>query len=127
MEVSMQDRDAPKTTGRWEGYAVALLLFTLLVLLGVKRLQQRPPSPLSPSTHPPAPQAPPAIDLNRAEEAQLVLLPGIGPEKARRIAAHRARNGPFRNLDEIADIPGIGPGTIEGLRPYVVLTQSSSQ
>src|SRR5512145_3178011 len=49
--------------------------------------------------------------LNAAGEAELERVPGLGPVRARAIAAERARGGDFASLDALAErVPGIGPG-----------------
>lgn len=50
-------------------------------------------------------------DLNTADSAGLVQLPGIGPAKAVTVLRWRAAHGPFRTVDDLARIPGIGPKT----------------
>ncbi len=62
------------------------------------------------------------IDLNRASPEDLERLPRIGPQMARRIVDHRKRHGPFRRLEDLTAIRGIGDKTIERLRPLVELT-----
>jgi competence protein ComEA len=56
------------------------------------------------------------LDLNRAQTHELEQITGIGPALAARIAAARAHNGGFRDLDELVEIPGIGPKTMQILR-----------
>jgi len=58
-----------------------------------------------------------AVDLNRASQAELESLPGIGPVKAEAILAYRRQHGPFRRLEELQRVPGIGPATVNRLRP----------
>jgi competence protein ComEA len=54
------------------------------------------------------------VDLNTADAATLSReLSGIGESRARAIIEHRQRHGPFRSVDELALIRGIGPKTIE--------------
>lgn len=60
------------------------------------------------------------IDVNSAEEAQLDLLPGIGPRLASRIVEKRRTEGSFESLDELMRVPGLGPRLVERLRPYAV-------
>jgi len=55
------------------------------------------------------------VSINQATETELVQVPGIGPELARRIIIYR----PYRNLDELIKVPGIGPRSLERLRPYL--------
>jgi len=61
------------------------------------------------------------MNVNTASEADLQLLPRIGPALAGRIAAHR----PFGSIEELTRVPGIGPRTLERLRPLVVAGNSS--
>lgn len=62
------------------------------------------------------------VDINRADRAELMLLPGIGPGLADRILDYRATNGPFDGLTELRNISGLGPATLEKIRPYLVLS-----
>jgi len=59
------------------------------------------------------------LDLNRAGEVELDALPGIGPVLARRIVEHRRQHGPFRNVDELRAVRGVGPRLLERLRGRV--------
>lgn len=73
-----------------------------------------------------APRGAPAprrtIDLNRATVRELESLPAIGPVRARSIiAARNARGGQFASLDDLLAIDGIGPQTLDAIRPYVAL------
>ena len=56
----------------------------------------------------------PGVDLNTADAATLAReLQGIGESRARAIVEHRRRHGPFRSVDELALVRGIGPKTVE--------------
>ncbi len=55
------------------------------------------------------------IDLNSAQSRELALLPGVGPVLAKRIVENRNRLGPFRTVDDLSRVHGIGPKTIERL------------
>jgi competence protein ComEA len=59
------------------------------------------------------------IDLNRADRAALLQLPGIGENLARRIEDYRAEHGGFRSVNDLTAVHGIGPTTVERLRPWV--------
>ena len=48
------------------------------------------------------------IHLNQATAEQLQALPGIGPALAERIVSHRAEHGPFRSVDQLTDVKGVG-------------------
>ena len=60
------------------------------------------------------------VDLNRAEWPELVQLPGIGPKLARRIVQSRQTDGPFVDHEDIKRVRGIGPKTLEQVRPYLL-------
>lgn len=63
------------------------------------------------------------IDVNSAPAVELETLPRIGPKLAERVIEHRRRHGPFRSVDDLGRVPGIGPKTVEQLRPYVVVKE----
>ena len=54
-----------------------------------------------------------------AAPEDLERLPGIGPAKAEAIAAYRTEHGPFRTVDQLMEVSGIGEATLEALRPYI--------
>ncbi len=56
------------------------------------------------------------VNLNTADAAALETLPGVGPAIAARIIAWRDENGPFRSVDELTAVSGIGEKTLAGLR-----------
>lgn len=59
------------------------------------------------------------LDLNRAGETDLIRLPGIGPALARRILSFRNDHGRFARVDDLRKVRGIGPRTLERIRPLV--------
>ena len=59
------------------------------------------------------------VDPNHASLAELALLPGIGPVLADRIQQQREMGRRFSRIEELEVIRGIGPRTIEALRPFV--------
>jgi competence ComEA-like helix-hairpin-helix protein len=61
------------------------------------------------------------INLNTATAEQLKALPNIGPARAAAIIAYRERVGGISSIDELQNIRGIGPVTVAGIRPLVVL------
>lgn len=61
------------------------------------------------------------VSVNTATIDQLNGLPGIGPQTAQAILAHRERNGKFQNPDELLQVPGIGPKKLAALRPYILI------
>ena len=67
------------------------------------------------------------LDLNRATRAELMLLPGVGENMAQRIEAYRILYGPYTSVDELRKVPGIGPLTVERLRPWLVVHASTAK
>lgn len=59
------------------------------------------------------------IYLNRDSALQLEYLPNIGAKRAESITTFRAEHGPFKHLDDLNQIRGIGPSTIEKLAPWI--------
>jgi competence protein ComEA len=60
------------------------------------------------------------VSLSAATAAQLEALDGVGPALAARIVAWRDAHGGFSSVDQLLDVPGIGDGRLEALRPQVV-------
>uniref|UniRef100_A0A4Y8Q3V7 Helix-hairpin-helix DNA-binding motif class 1 domain-containing protein n=1 Tax=Paenibacillus athensensis TaxID=1967502 RepID=A0A4Y8Q3V7_9BACL len=59
------------------------------------------------------------VELNTATVEQLDTLPGIGASKAQAIAAYRKSAGPFRSVDDLLHVKGIGEKLLAKIRPYV--------
>jgi competence protein ComEA len=85
----------------WLGLAVVLLLATGDAVAGGKAIEG-------------------AVNLNTAPAEVLALLPGIGPSKAQSILAYRKRR-PFRTVDELVRIKGIGRRMVRQLRPHLAV------
>jgi competence protein ComEA len=79
-----------------------------------------PPRPSAgPLSGPAKPKAGEVLDLNTATVEQLDALPGVGPVTAAAIVAWRQANGRFSNVDQLADVDGIGPSRLDKLRALV--------
>jgi competence protein ComEA len=74
------------------------------------------------STKKPPPAQP--IDINKATAAELQMLPGIGPTRARQIIEIR-NNGAFQTVEDLRRVSGIGPKILERIRPYVFVDKAS--
>ena len=61
------------------------------------------------------------VDVNSAGWPELALLPGIGETLARRIVERRENIGPFRAVDELLSITGVGRKKLELMRPFVMV------
>ena len=65
------------------------------------------------------PTAQGALDLNRANQAQLEELPEVGPVTAQAILAWRQEHGRFTRIEELQEVDGIGPKTYGQIAPHV--------
>ena len=67
-------------------------------------------------------QAEQPVNINRADATTLAgALRGIGMQKAEAIVAYRSEHGPFKSVDDLVNVKGIGEKTLERLRPLVSL------
>ena len=62
------------------------------------------------------------IDINTATAKEFERLSGIGPQIAGRIVAYREQHGAFKRVDDITKVRGIGPKTLERLRPHLTMS-----
>jgi len=61
------------------------------------------------------------IDLNRATAEDLDAIPGLGPALAKRIVDYRQAHGPFKKIEDLRGVSGVGPQNLEKLKPYLGL------
>ena len=59
------------------------------------------------------------VDLNKATVESLTTIPGIGKVTAERIVEWRETNGPFRRIEDLMKVKGIGEKSLEKIRPYI--------
>ena len=60
------------------------------------------------------------LNVNTATDYELAMLPGIGPKTAAAITGYRDRYGPFATLDDVTKVSGVGPATVERIRPHAM-------
>lgn len=88
----------------------------------VPSLPDRSSSPIQITRIPTQPLTPSSmnlIDINTASVDQLDSLPNIGPVLAQRIVDYRNAQGPFKNIDEIMNVKGIGAAMFEGFKDLI--------
>lgn len=64
------------------------------------------------------------VDINTASVAELATLPGIGESKAKAIVEYRAAD-PFRSVEDLKKVKGIGDKTFESLKPSLMVSEAS--
>jgi competence ComEA-like helix-hairpin-helix protein len=66
------------------------------------------------------------VNLNTATSEQLQLVPGIGPATADKILKMRKSYGPFKSVDDLLAIRGLGPKRLEKMRKYLITGKSAT-
>lgn len=61
------------------------------------------------------------ISINTAQTDELDVLPGIGPALADRIVVYRKEHGPFKTVEDIKKVKGIGNKLLEKVLPFIEL------
>ncbi|OLC56569.1 MAG: hypothetical protein AUH92_00005 [Acidobacteria bacterium 13_1_40CM_4_69_4] len=70
---------------------------------------------------PPAPISGEKVNINTAGVDELVTLPGIGKAYAARIVEYRQKNGPFKKVEDIVNVRGIGEKTFERIKDRLTI------
>lgn len=83
--------------------AVAMFFMTALMMAGQATAQEK------------------QVNINTASVADLTALKGVGEAKAKAIVEHREKAGPFKSVDDLAEVKGIGPKLLEQIRPQVTV------
>jgi competence protein ComEA len=60
------------------------------------------------------------IDVNQAAWPELAVMPNVGEKLAKRIVADRAERGAFGQWSDLERVSGIGPKTVEGMKPFLL-------
>lgn len=81
--------------------------------------QRQAKEPVTPERKEPA--EPVKVNINTAGAEELQTLTGIGPVLAERIIAYREEHGPFRSVEDLLEVKGIGEATLEKLRDDVTV------
>ena len=61
------------------------------------------------------------VNINTATEAQIALLPGLGPKLATEVVNYRTNNGGFKTIEDIKKVSGVGDKKFEKIKDFVVL------
>jgi comEA protein len=111
-----------KTMGSRAGMWVVRSWVVVAIVTGCLTL------PLTSVAQEPAAQAPRVdaragalVNLNTATSEQLEALPGVGPQTATRIVEYREKNGPFKKIEDLMNVKGIGEKSFLKLKPLVTV------
>ncbi|GKR00126.1 ComEA family DNA-binding protein [Aeromonas hydrophila] len=98
----------------------ATLLLSCLPLLSQPLLAADKPA-AKPATTVTAAKESGKVNLNTASINELTALKGIGEKKAQAIVEYREKQGKFTTVDQLADVSGIGPATLEANRDMIIV------
>lgn len=67
------------------------------------------------------------ININTASAAELEVLPGVGAKTAERIVEYRQKNGPFKKIEELMNVRGIGEKAFLKLKSSIIVTSAKPE
>lgn len=107
----------------WQSFFLGLLVGLVVSAAGYLLVQKSQFQPLEFVSSTPTLQEkqsitpePALLNLNTANLKELDSLPGIGEEKAQSIINFRTKYGPFRSIEDLLYVPGIGEGLFEQIK-----------
>lgn len=106
---------------------MTVLLFGLLLWLAVEWIvvATRRPDPLLLQRGPEF-QTRFRVHINESIWVDWMQLEGIGPSLAQRIIAERNIHGPFSSIEDVGRVPGIGPATLDRIRPWLTMDHDAN-
>lgn len=120
---SNPDPATPEPTAVWLRWLFAAAV--IVVTVQWVRLTRQQPSAVE-IRRGPAFHAEFRVDINQATWVEWMQLEGIGPSLAHRIVADRELNGPFASIDDMMRVSGIGPKTLDRIRPWLRISHDNA-
>ena len=98
-----------------------LAVMAMAIVPAAAAQEPKTPAPAAKAARASKPAAAPAspINLNTATQAQLESLPGVGAKAAQRILDYRKQNGPFKKIEELMNVRGVGEKNFLKLKDQV--------
>jgi competence protein ComEA len=99
------------------------MLLSALAVAAVLAVHAHAQTPADGGRKPSAPAARPTamVNINTATAAEFEQLPGIGAKTAARIVDYRQKKGPFKKIEELMNVQGIGEKSFLKLRPQLTV------
>jgi len=115
-------RTNENTMGALRACALALTMVAMIALCGAGPAAAQVTDPGGQPTPPSrAASTSSLVNLNSATAAELEALPGVGPATATRIVDYRQKNGPFKKIEDLMNVKGIGEKSFLKLKPLVTV------
>ena len=67
------------------------------------------------------------ININTASPSELEALPGVGAKTAARIVEYRQKNGPFKKVEDLMNVRGIGEKNFVKLKPQITVAAAKAE
>jgi competence protein ComEA len=99
----------------------AAVIACLVALQAHMVLAQEPAPPVRPARAAAKAAVSGPVNINTASAADLEALPGIGAKTAARIVEYRQKNGPFKKVEELMNVRGVGEKNFLKLKPQLTI------
>ena len=106
-------------------FRTLMSIVALTVSLGIQPHPANAQTTRTPSA--PRPAASGAINLNTASATDLEALPGIGAKTAARIVEYRQKNGPFKKIEELMNVRGVGEKNFLKLKGQITVASLKAE
>lgn len=102
------------------------LAFVLACLAAATAVAAQQPKPAGDAARAAKPASTPIVNINTATAAEFEALPGVGPKMAARIVEYRQKNGPFKKVEELMNVRGLGEKNFLKLKGQLTLGPAKS-
>lgn len=105
---------------------LSLIAFTALVAAHPSLVSAAQDKPASRGAAKPTAAAPAVVNINTASATDIERLPGIGAKTAALIVEYRQKNGPFKKIEELMNVRGVGEKSFLKLKPHLTVGQAKA-